>query len=481
MRLRQARLPLAAAAALSLLIVIAVSFALHTGPTLPPRTVHGFFVNDRFSPTATPQQLAATFEKSWQLAGDHFVDREKMQDWQQWQHAYDGDLHTRAELQSALNEMIDSLGDDNSGAIGESAYQSYKLLTSLTRVGVDFKLEFNSEKSQWLISSVVKDGVAERAGLKVGDVLESVNRYPVKDMGEVEEVGDRLSMLISIGNLGSSVELTLSRDGKLYDANVERVAYETHPAASPSLATLPSQTMPGMPGTATSVPGLGIVGVATFRQPDMAAQIQSCLANLTLNQLLHGEALRGVVLDLRNVQGGTPEDAARIAALFIDHGVIMQQIRVIHGEYRLTTYSVKDGHLCTETRDATHVLSSAQLPGSVGIFKGEVVVLVDDSMAGASELVTAALQHNKRGFVVGLGTAGKGTGQTYYDVGSDTRLALTTSQYVFPDGRKLDGVGVTPDVGSDQVADFDTGRFLAITALQQRLNVLHLTPSDPVK
>ena len=78
--------------------------------------------------------------------------------------------------------MLDSLGDDNSGAIGERAYKSYKLLISMTQVGVDFKLEFKSEKSQWLVSEVKKDGVAERAGLKVGDALESVDRYPVKDM-----------------------------------------------------------------------------------------------------------------------------------------------------------------------------------------------------------------------------------------------------------------------------------------------------------
>ena len=166
--------------------------------------------------------------------------------------------------------------------------------------------------------------------------------------------------------------------------------------------------------------------------------------SLFVSQFIQGSALQGVVLDLRDVQGETAEDAARIAALFIDKGVIMQQIRAWHSNYILTTYSVRDGHLWADTKDATGALSSIQLSGAVGVFKGEVVVLANDSMSGAAELVTAALQHNKRGFVVGNGSAGKGTGQTYYDVGSETRLALTTAQYVFPDGTKLDGVGIRP-------------------------------------
>jgi C-terminal processing protease CtpA/Prc len=474
LRIVQSRLPLAVASALAAVIVLYLSFSMDR--TVPSHTVRGFIVNDRFSPTATPTELSATFDKSWRLAKDHFVDQEKLKDWQQWQHAYDGDLHTRADLETALNEMIDSLGDDNSGAVGESAYRSYKLITSLTRVGVDFKLEFNTDQSHWRVSDVSKGGVAERAGLKVGDLLEAVDRYPVQDMGPAGQIGDQLSQLISIGDLGSKVELTLSRDDKLYDTQVERIAYESHPAASPSLASMPSQTQPG---TAVALPGLGIVGVATLRQTNVVGQIQSCLAQLTLSQSLHGNALKGVVLDLRDVQGGTAEDAARIAALFIDRGVVLQRIRASHGAYRLTTYTVNDGHLFAITKSEAGVTSTVQLPGSVGVYKGEVVVLVDGSMSGAAELVTAALQHNKRGYVVGPGSAGKGTGQTYYAVGSDLRLALTTSQYVFPDGSKLDGVGIRPNLVSDQVADFDGGRMLAIMALQQRLNVVHLPERAP--
>jgi C-terminal processing protease CtpA/Prc len=179
LRIVQGWLPLAVASALAAVFVLYLSFSIDR--TVPSHTVRGFIVNDRFSPAATPTELSATFDKSWRLAKDHFADQEKLKDWQQWQHAYDGDLHTRADLETALNEMIGSLGDDNSGAVGESAYRSYKLITSLTRVGVDFKLEFNTDQSHWRVSDVSKGGVAERAGLKVGDLLEAVDRYPVQD------------------------------------------------------------------------------------------------------------------------------------------------------------------------------------------------------------------------------------------------------------------------------------------------------------
>lgn len=76
-----------------------------------------------------------------------------------------------------------------------------------------------------------------------------------------------------------------------------------------------------------------------------------------------------------------------------------------------------------------------------------LVVLVDGDSASASEIFAAAIQENGRGVVVGTRSYGKGSVQTHFPlsaIGGDLRL--TTALFYSPNGRKMAGEGVTPDV-----------------------------------
>jgi len=81
-----------------------------------------------------------------------------------------------------------------------------------------------------------------------------------------------------------------------------------------------------------------------------------------------------------------------------------------------------------------------------------MVVLVDQGSASASELVAAALQDHGRATIVGTQTFGKGTVQTWRELSNGGGIRVTIARWYTPDGRTIDGVGVTPDIIVEQDA-----------------------------
>jgi len=91
----------------------------------------------------------------------------------------------------------------------------------------------------------------------------------------------------------------------------------------------------------------------------------------------------------------------------------------------------------------TRPVGRTVLPGSID---GKVVVLVDDGTASAAEVVAAALQDRNRAVIVGSRTYGKGSIQEPSTLSDGSAIELTVGTYLTPSGRKLDGVGIEPDV-----------------------------------
>jgi carboxyl-terminal processing protease len=133
--------------------------------------------------------------------------------------------------------------------------------------------------------------------------------------------------------------------------------------------------------------------------------------------------LQGVVLDLLNNPGGVLDAAVQVADEFLADGVIVSG-----------TGRVK------QARFEQYASAGDELENVA------VVLLVNGGSASASEIVAGALQDHRRARIVGERTYGKGSVQTVMPLGEGSALKLTTSLYLTPSGRSINGVGIDPDV-----------------------------------
>jgi carboxyl-terminal processing protease len=133
--------------------------------------------------------------------------------------------------------------------------------------------------------------------------------------------------------------------------------------------------------------------------------------------------LQGLILDLRGNLGGLLNEAILMADLFLPPGRLIVSLKGNHGS------------LLKSHTSAAEVL----LPYPV-------IVLIDHRSASASEIVAAALQDHRRALIVGRVSYGKGSVQSTYPLPDGSGLKITTSHYFTPLHRKIDALGVFPDV-----------------------------------
>jgi len=75
----------------------------------------------------------------------------------------------------------------------------------------------------------------------------------------------------------------------------------------------------------------------------------------------------------------------------------------------------------------------------------ELVILVNEKSASASEVFSAAMQDHRRAVIVGVKTFGKGSVQSVIPLDDVSGMKLTTARYLTPSGRMIDKIGLTPD------------------------------------
>ena len=130
-----------------------------------------------------------------------------------------------------------------------------------------------------------------------------------------------------------------------------------------------------------------------------------------------------IILDLRFNPGGQLKDAINVASSFLKKKEI---VNVLYSGLDPSNYS-----------SGSHPLVDDSVP---------MVVLVNKESASAAEIVSKALQVNKRAIVVGEKTTGKGTVQVDVMIPSKSIIRFTVAEFTGPYGTKIDGIGVIPDV-----------------------------------
>jgi carboxyl-terminal processing protease len=127
------------------------------------------------------------------------------------------------------------------------------------------------------------------------------------------------------------------------------------------------------------------------------------------------EGARHLVLDLRDNPGGYLREAVNILSqLFEEEGKVL-----VYTEGK--------------SKDKTEYKST----GKVFFPVENIVVLINENSASASEIIAGCLQDHDRGFIIGSRSYGKGLVQEQYDLSNGGTLRLTVSKYFTPSGRLI--------------------------------------------
>lgn len=319
------------------------------------------------------------------------------------QERYVGDSDPDALVRVALTSMVESLDEYSRYYHTNNEIQGFKRETRGSFAGIGIVFMNNYEAGPIQVLFPCEASPASRAGVRVGDLIVSVDGAMLEDLDR-QEVRD-----VFKGEEGSEVTLgVVGLDGEEREVQVTREA-----------RTDPSVRHPHLIDRELRIGYLAITSFTT----ETPAEFGYALTAL-------GEIdMRGLIIDLRGNPGGILKSAIQLAEHFIPEGVITQT----RGRDEPVVYE----------RDMLSEREVLDLP---------LVVLVDGGSASSSEVLAGALQDHRVAVLVGSPTYGKARVQSARQFIEAGALAkVTSSYYQTPSGRDLDRSperpwGIQPDL-----------------------------------
>jgi len=291
----------------------------------------------------------------------------------------------------AIEGLVNRVGDPYSVFQEPEVAAAFQnsLSNEIQGIGASLALD---DAGNVVIVSPLNDSPAERAGLRPGDVVNSIDGKVITNFTLVEVV-----RLIQ-GEPGTQVRLVIKRGSSVLNFTIVRERI--------SVASVVGEV---------TADDILIITVNNF-----GFGTASSFASF-VNQTNAGN-LNGVIIDLRNNPGGFLDAAVDIAGNFLAKGKVVTRLV---------------GPTVSETEYSTGSAKLANVP---------TYVLMNKGSASASEILAAALHDHHQATLIGETSFGKGTVQeisTYLDSSS---LKLTIAKWLTPSGINIHGTGIKPDI-----------------------------------
>lgn len=246
-------------------------------------------------------------------------------------------------------------------------------------------LELKTRQDKVIVTNLLKDFAADKAGLKLGDEILKIDNSPI--INYQNHLGEVLN-----GAPNTTVSLEIKRQNKNKTLSLKRTLNE--PSAVPFYGMADDKT--------------GFIVLSQFTQ---TASKDVGIALLELKE----QGAEQLILDLRNNPGGLLSEAVNVSNIFIPKDQLIVYTKSEIEEYN-TTYSTRNNPIDT------------QIP---------LVILINDKSASASEIVSGSLQDLDRAVIVGARSFGKGLVQRPKPLKYGTQVKITISRYFLPSGRGI--------------------------------------------
>ena len=292
---------------------------------------------------------------------------------------------------NAMSGMLTKL-DSHAEFLDAEAYENLRAFTEGDVGDIGIKVQYQPKVGYWVITEVVDGSPADKKGIAVGDYLHQVDEFK---LGEDEESNDIEQLLTGIA--GTQVDVVTSKAGRRkHTTTLQR--NHNHPQVIETRL----------------VDGMAIVRLPAFQNNSREKLLQG---------LIDLDApVKGVLLDMRDNPGGVLASAVSVASLFMTNTDVVQ---------------VKGRQSDSRTLSTQGAALLDTMP---------VVVLQNRYSASAAEVLASSLQAQKRATILGEVSYGKGSVQSVIPLNDEQAVKLTVAHYMTASGKKIDGVGVAPDV-----------------------------------
>jgi len=301
--------------------------------------------------------------------------------------------------QGAVKGMVQSIEDPYSYYLTPTEYELTQGNFQSSFGGIGASISTN-DQNQPLIVQTFKDSPAEKAGILPQDVILAVDNVTTEGL-TVDQVVSRVR-----GTIGTPVTLTILHE------NAQLPVYITITRAeiNPSTVNFRKEG------------DIAYIQITNFYERTNI-EFQAALEELDLANC------KGIIIDLRNNLGGYVTSMVDVASHFIKEGTII---------------TLRDNQGRTQTESVNPNGTFTDLP---------VVVLVNQYSASASEVLSGDLQDYQRAAIAGTQTLGKGSYDQFFKLEDGSAIYLTVGRWLTPNGREIEGKGITPDIVLEETGD----------------------------
>ncbi len=346
-------------------------------------------------------------------------------------------VNTEKLIEGALKGMMETL-DPHSAFLNKDFFEKMQNDTAGEFGGLG--LEVTQKEGVIYIITPIDDTPAFRAGIKPKDKLVEINHEPIVGMS-LEDAIEKMR-----GKIGEKIHLGILRDGLdgLKHFTLKREIIKVKPVKSELIQDK-----------------YAYIRLTQF-QKRSAESIEEALKAMKLKA--KSGQFSGIILDLRSNPGGLLDQAVDVSSLFLKEGIVVT----------------------TESRDPANKDIRYVKKSGFKDLKTPMVVLVNGASASASEIVAGALQDYERAVIMGSASFGKGSVQTVAQLDKQTGVKLTIAQYMTPKNRKIQAIGIAPDVAIEEMnqSDFEKGlkddRYIREKDLKGHLTATIETPEEKV-
>lgn len=303
-------------------------------------------------------------------------------------------VDTEKLINGALKGMMSTL-DPHSAFLDKEVFSKMQEDTKGEFGGLG--IEVTLKDGILVITTPIEDTPAFRAGLKAGDKIVEINHESTIGI-TLEEAVSKMR-----GKANSKIILGIAREGvdgiKSYEINREII----------KIRSVKSSIVND--------------NYAYVRLTQFQKNAGKDIVN-HIKKMRKQAKIKGIILDLRSNPGGLLDEAVNVSSIFLKDGVVVST-EGRDPKNKDIRYVKKQGHKELDT---------------------PLVVLINGSSASASEIVAGALQDHSRAIIMGTQSFGKGSVQTVSKIGEEVGVKLTIAQYMTPKSRKIQALGITPDV-----------------------------------